>query len=229
MLVLGIDCSVKQCSVRVLRDDVPIFARVDNTGAAHSQNLMPLVDSALNICRATPRDIELYAVTVGPGSFTGIRIGLGAVKGMAAVRNTPCVGVSSLKALASLETCPGVIIPALDARRRQVYACAIENGEIVLEEFCRDVGFLRTTVEKCPDKNIIFVGDGRDLCYNEFKYYANVRKSGLQMPCIALGACRLALASYRRGKAVNREDLAPSYLRLSQAERELREKEEDKK
>lgn len=228
MLILGIDCSSKQSSVCIVKDGKTIYTAVQATNTTHSQNLLPMVDAALKICSASVKDVDLYAVTVGPGSFTGIRIGLAVVKGMAAARNTPCIGVSSLKALAASVSFPGIVVPAFDARRNQVYACAMDGDETVLEEFCRDVHTLNRLV-KTSEKDIFFVGDGRPLCYNIYGDFACVKKSGADMPCIAAGACRLAAARYERGKAGTHFELTPSYLRLSQAERELKEKTEGKK
>ena len=223
MIILGIDTSSKQSSVCVAIDDRILYTAVENTGATHSQNLMPLIDSALKICGITPGDIDLYAVTLGPGSFTGIRIGIAAVKGMAAYKNTPCVGVSSLKALAAAVREEGIVVPAFDRRRRQIYACAVDGGKIIIDDFNRDVSALSQLVENAG-KKIIFVGDGRPLCYNEFKDSPHVTQGSQEMPCIALGAVKLARRQYRRGKAVTHFELSPVYLRLAQAERELMER-----
>lgn len=223
MVILGIDTSSKQSSVCVLKDDITVYTAVEATGATHSQNLMPLIDSALKICGLKPGDIDLYAVTLGPGSFTGIRIGIAAVKGMASYKNTPCVGVSSLKALAKSIDTDGIIIPAFDARRRQVYACAMDGDKILMDDFNRDVSRLKDTVNTA-DKKIIFVGDGRPLCYNEFKDNPLVSVSGVDMPCIALGVAKLAARQHKLGNTVTHFELSPVYLRLAQAERELMER-----
>ena len=117
----------------------------------------------------------------------------------------------------------GVIIPAFDARRRQVYACVMDGDNVVCDDFCRDVKILEKYINE-TEKDVYFVGDGKDLCYNTYKDYGNVKHSNVEMPCIALGACLLAKAEYAAVGGKTHFDLSPSYLRLSQAERELKEK-----
>lgn len=228
MIILGLDCSSKQSSVCIMKDDKIIYTAVQATNVTHSQNLLQMVQGALTVCSLATEDIDLYAVTDGPGSFTGIRIGLAAVKGMAAASNTPCIGVSSLKAMAESVSLPGIVISAFDARRNQVYACATENGNVLIDDFCRDVHTLDEFV-KNSRKDIFFVGDGKSLCYNVYGEYPCVKPCAIDMPCIAAGACRMARKQYRVSGGQSQFRLTPSYLRLSQAERELKEKTEGKK
>lgn len=228
MVILGTDCSSKQSSVCIMKDEKVLYTAVQATNTTHSQNFLPMIEAALKVCGLKPSDIDLYAVTVGPGSFTGLRIGMAAIKGMASAYNTPCIGVSSLKALAECYILEGVKVPVFDARRRQVYGAVIDGEEIVLDDFCRDVGLLREYIEN-TDRNVYFIGDGSDLCYREYGHLPNVKPSGVDMPCIALGACRLAVKEYSTAGVKTHFDLTPSYLRLSQAERELKEKMEAKR
>lgn len=100
-----------------MRDDALIYETVATAALTHSETLMPMIDAALKTAGLRLDSIDLYAVTAGPGSFTGLRIGLSAVKGMALPRQTPCAGVSTLEALARCHTGQGVVICALDARR----------------------------------------------------------------------------------------------------------------
>ncbi len=108
-----------------------------------------------------------------------------------------------------------------------MYACVTDEGEVVLADFCENVTFLENYVKNSP-LPVYFVGDGKNICYNTYKDYPHVRESGIDMPCIALGACRLG-AKIREKGAGTHFDLTPSYLRLSQAEREMKEKLEAKK
>lgn len=227
MIVLGVDCSSKQSSVCVMKDGKPLYTAVQATNTTHSRNFLPMIRAALEICGMAASDINLYAATTGPGSFTGLRIGLATVKGMASAMNTACIGVSSLKALAACANFGGVIVPVFDARRRQVYGAVIDGEEIICDDFCRDVSFLRQFIEG-TDKDVFFVGDGKTLCYDEYKELKNVKRDSIEMPCIALGACILALKEYETAGGKTHFDLSPSYLRLSQAERELKEKTEVK-
>ena len=219
MLILGVDCSSKQGSVAIVRDDKPLYQCVYDSNMTHSQNLLSLIENAVTICGIKKSDIDLFAVTLGPGSFTGLRIGLALVKGMAMALNKPCVGVSSLKAMAECADLDGVVIPCFDARRGQVYCCITDGNEIIADDDCIMAADLEKFVSECT-KNIYFVGDGKDVCYNKFNQYENVKNHSVLMPCIAYGACLLA----KDMPPQTHFELSPSYLRLSQAERELKEK-----
>ena len=222
MVILGVDCSSKQSSVCIMKDERVIYTAVQATNTTHSQNFLPMIQGALTVCSLTPKDVDLYAVTLGPGSFTGLRIGLAAIKGMASANNTACIGVSSLKALAKAVDLDGIVIPVFDARRRQVYGCVMDGDNVICDDFCRDVSVLEKYMD--TEKNVYFVGDGKTLCYNTYKGYSNVKPNSLELPCIAQGACLLAKAEYELNGAKTYFDLSPSYLRLSQAEREMKEK-----
>ena len=222
MVILGVDCSSKQSSVCIMKDDRVIYTAVQATNTTHSQNFLPMIQGALTVCSLTPKDVDLYAVTLGPGSFTGLRIGLAAIKGMASANNTACIGVSSLKALAKDVDLDGIVIPVFDARRRQVYGCVMDGDNVICDDFCRDVSVLEKYMD--TEKNVYFVGDGKTLCYNTYKGYSNVKPNSIELPCIAQGACLLAKAEYELNGAKTHFDLSPSYLRLSQAEREMKEK-----
>ena len=222
MVILGVDCSSKQSSVCIMKDDRVIYTAVQATNTTHSQNFLPMIQGALTVCSLTPKDVDLYAVTLGPGSFTGLRIGLAAIKGIASANNTACIGVSSLKALAKAVDLDGIVIPVFDARRRQVYGCVMDGDNVICDDFCRDVSVLEKYMD--TEKNVYFVGDGKTLCYNTYKGYSNVKPNSIELPCIAQGACLLAKAEYELNGAKTHFDLSPSYLRLSQAEREMKEK-----
>lgn len=222
MVIFGVDCSSKQSSVCIMKDNRVIYTAVQATNTTHSQNFLPMIQGALTVCSLTPKDVDLYAVTLGPGSFTGLRIGLAAIKGMASANNTACIGVSSLKALAKAVDLDGIVIPVFDARRRQVYGCVMDGDNVICDDFCRDVSVLEKYMD--TEKNVYFVGDGKTLCYNTYKGYSNVKPNSIELPCIAQGACLLAKAEYELNGAKTHFDLSPSYLRLSQAEREMKEK-----
>ncbi len=223
LVILGVDCSSKQSSVCIMQDGKVIYTAVQATNTTHSQNFMPMIQGALAVCSFTPKDVDLYAVTLGPGSFTGLRIGLAAIKGMAAANSTACIGVSSLKALAKSVDFDGIVVPSFDARRRQVYACVMDGDSVICDDFCRDVSVLEKYITQ-TEKDVYFVGDGKTLCYNTYGNQGNVKPNSVEMPCIALGACLLAQAEYEKGGAKTHFDLSPSYLRLSQAEKELKDK-----
>ena len=202
-----------------MQDSKPIYTCVQQTNITHSQNLLPMVESALKVCDIDIKDIDLFAVTEGPGSFTGLRIGMALVKGMATAFNTPCVGVSSLKALAKSVSLDGIVIPCFDARRNQVYCCAYDSYHLLLDDCCCDIYDIEKIIQDSK-KNVFFVGDGSQLCYNIYENIENVKKHSVLMPCAAMGACLIA----QEMEHTTHFSLSPSYLRLSQAERELKEK-----
>lgn len=227
MNILAVDTAGRSASVALLRDDTLLYETVCNCGLTHSETLMPMVDAALKTAGLRPENIDLYAVTSGPGSFTGLRIGLSAVKGMALVHQTPCAGVSTLEALARCHAGQGVVICAMDARRGQVYWAAfdLETHQRLTPDDAAPVEEAVDFARRCK-KSVFFVGDGAALCYN---VYAQA------LPCApalsvgrAAGAGLAAREMWKDGLCVSPARLMPNYLRLSQAERERAEREAQK-
>jgi tRNA threonylcarbamoyladenosine biosynthesis protein TsaB len=222
MIVLGVDTAGKTASVAVMQDEELLFETFCNNGFTHSETLLPMVDTALKACGLSVPQIELYAVTAGPGSFTGLRIGLAAVKGLAFAQNTPCAGVSTLEALAYGYIGQGTVIPVLDARREQVYRAAFAlspRGRLLPDEAV-PADSLADFLSTCK-KPAFFVGDGAALCYNKFGTQPGV------LPCPpalrgarGAGAALAGLEMWKNGLCAPPAGLLPSYHRLSQAERE---------
>ena len=216
------DTAGKTVGVALLQDDRLLYECYLDAGMTHSETLMPLIDNCLKLCGMGCKDIDLYGVNAGPGSFTGLRIGLAAVKGLAFPRETLCAPVSTLEALAAAHTGCGTVLCALDARRAQVYSAAfdLETHERLMDDDARAVADLAEFVENCK-KPLFFVGDGAALCYNK---YDNVPGVLCVPPALRNG--RAAAVAYvaeqmaQRGEAVLPEALLPDYHRLSQAERE---------
>ena len=213
MNILAVDTAGKTVGVALLQDDRLLYECYLDAGMTHSETLMPLIDNCLKLC--------------GMGcSFTGLRIGLAAVKGLAFPRETLCAPVSTLEALAAAHTGCGTVLCALDARRAQVYSAAfdLETHERLMEDDARAVADLAEFVENCK-KPLFFVGDGAALCYNK---YDNVPGVLCVPPALRNG--RAAAVAYvaeqmaQRGEAVLPEALLPDYHRLSQAERERAER-----
>lgn len=226
MNLLAVDTAGKTAGVALVRDGRLLYECYLDAGMTHSETLLPLIDTCLRLCGLTPADIDLYGVNAGPGSFTGLRIGLAAVKGLAFPRNTPCAPVSTLEALAAAHTGAGTVLCALDARRAQVYSAAFDlaTHARLLDDDARAVADLASFVENCK-KPLFFVGDGASLCYNKYSEIPGV----LAVPgtmiqgraaAVALVAQRMAEA----GQAVPPAALLPDYHRLSQAERERAER-----
>ncbi len=222
MNILALDTAGKSAGVAVLSDDRLLYECYLEVGMTHSETLMPMVDTALHMTGLKPRDIGLYAVTAGPGSFTGLRIGLAAAKGMALPCNTPCAAVSTLEALAAQHTGQGTVISALDARRNQVYWAAfdLESHTRLTPDDAAAVDSLTSFVENCK-KPLFFVGNGATLCYNKFNHIPGVVPAAPVIGCARGGAVGLVGARmHMAGESVPPCALLPDYHRLSQAERE---------
>ena len=219
---MGVDSAGKSASVALCRDDQLLFECTLNNGLTHSQTLMCLIDGAFKASGLTPADVDVYGVCSGPGSFTGLRIGLAAVKGLAIAKDTPCAPVSTLEALAQCHTGEGTMISALDARRREVYWAAFDlaTHQRLTPDAAAPVKTLGDFIKTCK-KPLFFVGDGAALCYNEFNLTAGVVPcpAALRVPRAA-GACLAALRMQQEGQCLPPAQLLPSYHRLSQAERE---------
>lgn len=157
MNILAVDTAGKTAGVALLQDDRLLYEVYLDGGMTHSETLMPMIDTCLKMCGLTCADIDLYAVNAGPGSFTGLRIGLAAVKGLAFPRETLCAPVSTLEALAAAHTGEGTVLCTLDARRAQVYSAAFDlaTHARLLDDDARAVTDLADFVENC--KNALFL------------------------------------------------------------------------
>ncbi len=230
MTILAFETSAKAASTALCREGILLGESYQNTGLTHSQTLLTMAQELIASCGLCPENVEAVAVASGPGSFTGVRIGVAAAKGFAWGREMPCVGVSTLAAMAvSFGAWDGIVCPVMDARRSQVYNALFEvncgkctrireDRAISLRDLGEDV--------KNFEKPIFLVGDGSVLCYNTLleevpslvlppEHRRHQRASG-----VALEAERLLNA----GGSFSGASLVPNYLRLSQAERERLEK-----
>ncbi len=223
--ILALDSSGKTASVCVKAQGRVLFDEVIDEGLTHSETLLALVRRALAASRLQPEDISLYVVTAGPGSFTGLRIGMALIKGLAFAHGTPAVAVSTLHALAcAYEGLPGTLVTALDARRSEVYWAAFAGGDApcrLAPDSTGPLAQLAPFVEGAKGP-VYFVGDGAPLCYEAFGANGKVcRLPGGSPPSIARGAAEAAGAAEGATEA---GALRPVYLRLSQAERQRAEK-----
>ena len=165
MNILAVDTAGKTVGVALLQDDRLLYECYLDAGMTHSETLMPLIDNCLKLCGMGCKDIDLYGVNAGPGSFTGLRIGLAAVKGLAFPRETLCAPVSTLEALAAAHTGCGTVLCALDARRAQVYSAAfdLETHERLMDDDARAVADLAEFVEKLQKASVFLLVMAR-LC-----------------------------------------------------------------
>ena len=223
MKILAMDTSAKTTSVCIAENDTILAEFSILTSLTHSQTLMPMMQAASDSCGVALDTIDLFAVSNGPGSFTGLRIGIGAVKGMAMGANKPCIGISTLEALAqNLADTPDILCAAMDARCNQVYTAVFSVKDGVLCRLTEDTACMISELKetlRAYNKPITFVGDGAELCYKAMKDELDVR---LASPANRRQrASGVALCAYRNAEqAVSAAALAPTYLRRPQAERE---------
>lgn len=228
MNILGIDVSGKCADVCLEVDGTEVYTEILELGLTHSETLLPLIQNALQVGDYAPSDIDCYAVTVGPGSFTGLRIGLAMVKGLAFAQNTPVAAVSTLHAMAQGSKLCGTVVCALDARRNQVYWAAFScDGEKAVR-ITRDSASSAEEVAKAEifyDSSVFVIGDGAEICYNAL---GDLQKSVVLSHSAgkhgARGAVELAYEMKSISGWMSADEVEPVYLRLSQAERERMEK-----
>lgn len=226
MKTLSLETSAKSVSVAVTEDGKVLAASCQNIGLTHSVTLMPLLDGMLQNAGLSLPDIDLLAVAAGPGSFTGLRIGVSALKGLAWAEDKPCCGVSTLLAMAqNARAFEGTVICAMDARRSQVYNALFRCESGVLTRLCPDraIGLAELAENLSGDPAPkLAVGDGAQLCCDYLTAHGipcrlapeNIRYQS------AVGVALAAEDMACRGESVSGRDLVPTYLRLSQAERE---------
>jgi tRNA threonylcarbamoyladenosine biosynthesis protein TsaB len=228
MKILAVDTSAVAASAAICEGETIIGEFFVNNHLTHSQTLMPMVDSLLKCCNVSTQDIDLFAVSSGPGSFTGLRIGISAIKGMAMATGKPCAGVSTLEAMAqNLLDYEGYICAVMDARCGQVYNAIFKISEKNITRMTPDraitIDELALEIEQNEFK-YFFVGDGAKMCYNiliEKNIYNISVVADTLLFQRASGVARVAFYSDEKFDA---NSLIPEYLRMPQAERELKQK-----
>ena len=173
MRILAFETSAKAAGCALLEDGILLGESYLNTGMTHSQTLMVMAENLLKSCGFTPSDVDAVAAAAGPGSFTGVRIGVAAAKGFAWGREIPCCGVSTLEAMAlGFGAWEGFVVPVMDARRSQVYTALFEAKKGELTRVEEDQAIALEDWEKVLSQRsgpIFLVGDGSRLCYNTLK------------------------------------------------------------
>ncbi len=229
-LLLALDTSATPVSCAILRDGRVLASYYAHVGLTHSQTLMPMVEHTLRLAGITVSQLDALAVNAGPGSFTGVRIGVSAVKGLAFSNNIPCLSVSTLEAMAApLRDLPlkGKVVALMDARCQQVYTAtfAMDGGGGLSRLTPDEAISIEALKERWNDEKepIFLVGDGSEFCYRALKQ--DFPQLFLASPALryqsAAGTALVAVEMLDRGETVTAEELMPTYLRLPQAEREL--------
>lgn len=230
MKILSLDSTATVCSVAVCEDTKLLTEISVNTGNTHSENLLVAVEQGLKFAGCDIDDIELFSCSVGPGSFTGVRIGAATIKGLAFGKNKPCIAVSTLEALANNLICfEGIICPVMNARRGQVYNAVFQCKDGSITRLCPDraLSIEELDIELC-DKydgcNIYLCGDGYDITKSGIAR-AKIGNTPYRLTLQnAYSVATVALKMYKDGIIVSDEQLTATYLRMSQAERERQEK-----
>ena len=229
MKILALETSAKAVSAAVSEDGKILCSGYQDTGLTHSRTLMPIVEHILKNTGLTVADMDAIAVAAGPGSFTGIRIGVAAAKGLAFAADKPAVGVSTLAAMArNVAFCNGLVVCAMDARRQQVYNALFEakDGRLTRLTPDRAISLEDLAAELANDpRPKTVVGDGAKLCF------AHLTEAGISCRLApahlvmqnAMSVALEAEAMAAGGKLVSAQALEPVYLRPAQADR-LRQK-----
>jgi len=230
LLILAFETTAKAGSVALTENGKLLGEFYQNTGLTHSQTLLTMAEDLLKSCGKSVSDVTAVAVAEGPGSFTGVRIGVAAAKGFAWGGEIPCYGISTLEAMAeTLGIYQGYVCPCMDARRSQVYNALfyVNHGEIQRIQPDRAIALADLGEElKKLEESVFLVGDGSVLCYNTLSDSV----PGLVLPPEhrmhqrASGVALLAERKIAAGEEGDANGLTPNYLRLSQAERERLEK-----
>lgn len=234
MLIFGLDTCCMPATVALCDGEKLIAEFILNCGRTHSQMIMPQIENMFKTLGITCGDIDCFAVSCGPGSFTGVRIGVAALKAMAHATDKPCAAVSNLEALAyNVPYFNGVICPILDARRGQVYTAMFEGGTDGAERLCDDTAVELSAVLdklKSDGRDALFLGDGifvyKDKIESELGDKAHFALPNLNMN-MAGSVAYLGAKAYLSGNTTEYSKLAPVYVRLSQAERERLEREKN--
>ena len=230
MLILAFETSAKAASVALMDGTKLLGESYQNTGLTHSQTLMVMAEDVLKQCGKSAQDVEAVTVAEGPGSFTGVRIGVAAAKGYAWGKEIPCYGVSTLEAMAeSLGIYEGYICPAMDARRSQVYNALFRVEKGIISRVAEDRAIALADLKEellTLEGPIFLVGDGSTLTYNTLKDSVEnlILPPEHRMHQRAVGVGLVAARMAAEGLAPSGGELTPNYLRLSQAEREKLEK-----
>jgi tRNA threonylcarbamoyladenosine biosynthesis protein TsaB len=227
MNILALDTSAKSASVSILNEQKVLAEYTVNVNLTHSQTILPMCEHILSCCNIPLEEIDYFAVSNGPGSFTGLRIGIAAVKGFAFAAQKPCIAVSTLEALSyNVSDFTGTVCCVMDARCHQVYNALFSFSPAAKTRLCADRAISLEALQEellSAPAPILLVGDGADLCYNEYQS----KIPGIQIcsvPNRYQRASSVGMAAWekiRAGQSFSASELMPEYLRLPQAQREL--------
>jgi tRNA threonylcarbamoyladenosine biosynthesis protein TsaB len=224
-LILAIETATRAGSVAIARSEVVLSSRVGDPTVSHSTNLIEMIESALNDSDTKLSDVDFFAAAVGPGSFTGLRIGLATVKALASVTSRQIAGVSTLAAIAHATRVEGRIVSLLPAGRGEVFAqmFSVNNGDVIAADAAAHLSPKETFERYARESDVRWAGEGVEKL-SEFLQSESSKASvwslagaNSSLP-LAVSVAALALDDYREGKLVNADDLHADYVRASDAE-----------
>lgn len=233
MKILAVECSATPASCAILENDKIIAESFVNVKLTHSQTLLPMIDATLKSAMLSVSDIDGFAIAAGPGSFTGVRIGISAVKGLGAADKKPCAPVSTLLAMAyRLRYFNGIVCAVMDARCNQVYNALFKCEKGIVTRLTEDRALMANqlaqelegvhTEHSLP---ITIMGDGAEMFYEYARDFSFVSLADETLRYQhAVGVALAAKEEFEKNNTVTPAELLPSYLRLPQAERELKSK-----
>ena len=223
MKILALDSSAKSASVAITENGKLVGEAFLNVGLTHSETLMPMIENICSGTKTLPADIDYYALSIGPGSFTGIRIGAAAIKGMAQANETKCIPVSSLETIAyPYRDYNGLACAVMDARCSQVYCAVFRNGERLTADRALLIDELISELKEYNEKTV-FIGDGAALVYSKACDNLDCERAKPENEFPRASSVAF-LAEKNADKAVSSGEIVPVYLRLPQAQRELNNK-----
>ncbi len=231
MKILALDSSATVATVALCEDERLLAEATLNNGNTHSETLLPMVEALLRSYGITVREIDLFAATNGPGSFTGVRIGAATLKGLAFGSEKPCLGVSTLEAIAeNLSVRAGLICPVMNARRSQVYTALFRSDGKTLTRLRDDEAI---SIEELDEilatygEPVSFCGDGVDVTLPVLKKTQALPVPDRLTHQSAYSVAQVALRAYRAGLRTGDAEFTVTYLRPSQAERTYLEKQKE--
>ncbi|MBR2807441.1 MAG: tRNA (adenosine(37)-N6)-threonylcarbamoyltransferase complex dimerization subunit type 1 TsaB [Oscillospiraceae bacterium] len=221
MIIFALDSSGSAASAAVMKDGKILAESYSNVGLTHSVTLLEICDQVFARASLTPADVDVFAVSEGPGSFTGLRIGVSLIKGFAFQYDEPCISVSTMEAIAGNIRSPGtLIVPVNDARRDRVYYAAFRDGVRLAEDSVAEISELPGVLSEYGDFCLL-AGDAAQktasLIGSSFRCEAVPEHITM---CRASSVAAAALVLYNSGSTLSVSELAPKYHQLSQAERE---------
>lgn len=230
MRILAIDTASSALSAAILEEEEVIAQFGFNIGYQHSQIFMPMLEAMLSNAKMTLREMSAIAVIVGPGSFTGLRIGIASAKAWGQALSLPLIPIDTLDALARLSRSEGLLCPIVEARRDEVYCALYKDGRRMVENKVMNLPQLTKEIIAL-DEQVTFLGDALST-YREFlkdeladKYQEDKSVKGL---FAATGAAMIARESFLSGNTVTAAALSPIYILLPEAEKRKLEKEQGK-